>query len=54
MLGEFTWEEQSDCSLDLAGAQGSLLVVADEARSFEGDSLEDIIDERVHDGHASL
>ena len=54
MLGEFTREEQSDRGLDFAGAQGPLLVVADQARGLEGDSFEDVVDERVHDGHASL
>jgi len=31
-----------------------LLVVSDELGGFKGNSLEDIIDERVHDSHGSL
>ena len=31
-----------------------LLVVADESAALTGDLLEDIVDERVHDGHGSL
>ena len=31
-----------------------LLVVADESAALTGDLLEDVVDERVHDGHGSL
>ena len=54
MLGELTGEEEADGSLDLAGAEGGLLVVADEARALRGNLLEDIVDERVHDAHGAL
>ena len=54
MLGELSGEEESDGSLDLAGGEGVLLVVADEAGRLGGDLLEDVVDERVHDGHGSL
>jgi hypothetical protein len=54
VLGELTGEEEADGSLDLAGREGALLVVAREAGSLEGESLKDVVDERVEDGHASL
>merc|ERR1719436_2082983 len=54
VLGELTGEEEADGSLDLAGGEGVLLVVADETGRLGGDLLEDIVDERVHDAHGSL
>jgi hypothetical protein len=54
VLGELTGEHQAHGGLDLAGRQGSLLVVASQAGSLTSESLEDIVDERVHDGHTLL
>jgi len=54
VLGEFTGEEKSDGSLDLAGGESVLLVVADEAGGLVGDLLEDVVDEGVHDRHGLL
>ena len=54
MLSELTGEEETDSSLDLAGGEGVLLVVANKAGALTGDLLEDIVDERVHDAHGSL
>ena len=54
MLGELTWEEEADGSLDLTGGEGVLLVVADKTGRLGGDLLEDVVDERVHDAHGSL
>ena len=54
MLGELTWEEEANGGLDLAGGEGVLLVVAHEAGALSGNLLEDVVDERVHDAHASL
>ena len=54
MLGKLTWEEKANGSLDLAGGEGVLLVVAHKARALSGDLLEYVVDERVHDAHASL
>ena len=34
--------------------EGALLVVAREAGSLKGQALEDVVDERVQDGHAAL
>ena len=54
MLGELTWEEESDGGLDLAGGESVLLVVSDKSAGLSGDLLEDIVDEGVHDAHGSL
>ena len=54
VLGELTGEEEADGSLDLAGGEGVLFVVADETGRLRGDLLEDVVDERVHDAHGSL
>ena len=49
MFGQFTGEEQTDGGLDLSGGDSLALVVVSEAGSFSGDSLEDVVNERVHD-----
>ena len=54
MLSEFSWEEESDSSLDLSGGESVLSVVSDESGGLLGDLLEDVVDERVHDAHGSL
>ena len=54
MLGEFSGEEEAHSGLDLSGGEGVLLVVADELGGLEGDLLEDVVDEGVHDVHGSL
>lgn len=51
MLGQLAREEQTHSSLNLAGGDGVALVVARQAASLGGDALEDVVDERVHDGH---
>ena len=54
MLGELTGEDESNSGLDFAGRQGGLLGAASQLGGLLGDSLEDIVDEGVQDGHASL
>ena len=51
VFGQFTGQKQPDGSLDLAGADGRLLVVVGKAGSFGSDALEDVVDKRVHDAH---
>ena len=53
MLGELTREDEADGGLDLAAGEGGLLVVAAQTAGLSGDALEDVVDERVHDGHAT-
>ena len=52
--GELSGEEESDSGLDLSGGEGGLLVVSNELGGLVGDSVEDIVDERVHDEHGLL
>jgi len=52
MLGEFSGQHESDGSLNFSRRQCCLLVVGSQLSGFRGNSFEDIIDERVHDGHS--
>ena len=54
MLGELSRKEESHGSLDLSGGESVLLVVSNELGRLGGNLLEDIVDERVHDGHGFL
>jgi hypothetical protein len=54
VLGEFTGKHETNGSLDLARRKGGLLVVGRELSSLTGDTLEDVVDEGVHDGHSLL
>ena len=47
MFCQFTWQKQPDSGLDLARADGRLLVVVGKAGSFGGDALEDVVNKRV-------
>ncbi len=51
VLGQFTGKDQTNGGLNFAGRDGGALVVSSELGGFGGDSFEDIVDERVHDGH---
>ena len=54
MLGKLSRKHQTDSSLDLSAGKSGLLVVGGKLSSFGGNALKDVIDERVHDGHALL
>jgi hypothetical protein len=54
VLGEFTGQHESNSSLDLSATEGRLLVVSGKLSCLTRNALEDIVDERVHDGHALL
>ena len=54
MLGELSWKEESDSSLDLSGGESVLLVISNELGGLDGNLLIDVVDEGVHDGHGSL
>ena len=53
VLGKLTREHEAHGGLDLAGREGGLLVVGGKLARLAGDALEDVVDERVHDGHAA-
>ena len=54
VLGELTGKHETNSSLDLSGRKSGLLVVTSKTGGLGGDAVEDIVDEGVHDGHASL
>ena len=51
VLGKLTREEKPDSSLDFPGGDGGPLVVVSKTASFSGDTLKDVVHERVHDRH---
>ena len=51
VLGKFSWQQQSHGSLDLPRGNGGPLVVVSELGGLGCDSLEDVIDEGVHNAH---
>ncbi len=53
MLGQLTGQEETDCGLDLSAGDGGLLVVVSQAGSLGGNTLEDVVDEAVHDAHGT-
>ena len=54
MSGQLSWEDELDGGLNLSGGESSSLVESDELGSFSGDSVEGVMDERVHDVHGFL
>lgn len=51
VLGKLTGEDETDSRLDLSRRDGRLLVVRSKLRSLSGDALEDVLNERVKNGH---
>jgi len=51
VLGQLTRQEQPDCRLDLTGTDGAFLVVVGKTRRLASNTLEDIVDEGIHDAH---
>ena len=54
VLGQFSWEDETDGSLDFATGEGGFLVVRAQFAGLTGDLAEDVVDEGVHDGHTFL
>ena len=54
VLGKLTRKDQTAGSMDGPRRDCLLLVVGRETRSFTSDTLKEIVDERVHDGHGLL
>ena len=48
------WKRKDVRGLDLARGDGRLLVVGSELRGLGGDALEDVVDERVENGHGAV
>ena len=51
VLGKLAGKKKTNRRLDLPRADGRPLVVVGQTTGFGGDALEDVVDERVHDGH---
>ena len=54
MLGKLTRKHKADGGLDFARGKSGLLVVSGKLSGFSGNALENVVDERVHDGHSLL
>ena len=52
VLGQLTGEKQTNSGLDLAAGDGGALVVVGKTAGLGSDSLEDVVDKAVHDGHS--
>ena len=52
VLGQLSGQEQTNRSLNFSRRNGRFLVVVGQTRSFTGNSLKNIIHERVHDAHS--
>lgn len=51
MFGQFSGQEQANRRLDLSAGDGGTLVVVRKSGGLSSYSLEDVVDEAVHDGH---
>lgn len=51
VLGQFTGQEKTDSSLDLSRGDCRALVVLSQASRFARNTLEDVVNERIHDAH---
>ena len=51
VLGQLSGQEEPDSGLDFPGGDGGPLVVVGELAGLSGDTLEQVIDEGVHDAH---
>ena len=51
VLGQLTGQKQTDCCLDFSARDGRASVVVCQTGSFCGNTLEDVVDEGVHDRH---
>lgn len=51
VLGKLSWEKETDSSLDFPAGDGWPSVVVGQTGSLSGDTLEDVVDKGVHDGH---
>lgn len=51
MFRQLAGQEQTYSSLDFPASYGTPLVVVSQAGRFSGNSLEDVVHERIHDRH---
>ena len=51
MFGQLSRKKETDRSLDFPGGNGGPLVVVSKTGRFSSNSFENVVDERIHDGH---
>ena len=51
VLGQFSWQQKTDSSLDLPRCDGRSLVVVSKAGSLGSDSFKDVVNKAVHNRH---
>jgi hypothetical protein len=51
VLGQLSWQQQTNGCLNLATGDRRTTVVVGETRRLGGDALKDVVDEAVHDRH---
>ena len=51
VFGQLTGQEEPDSSLDLPGGDGGPLVVVGKTAGLSSNTLKEVIDKGVHDGH---
>ena len=51
VLGQLSWEQKTDSSLNFPRGDGVFSVVLGKTLGLVGNTLENVIDKRVHDGH---
>ena len=51
VLGKLTGKQEPHSSLDFPTGDGAPLVVVGKSRGFSSDALENVVHERIHDGH---
>ena len=51
VLGQLSGKKKTDSSLDFPRCNGGSLVVMGQTGRLRSDSLENVVDERIHDGH---
>jgi len=51
VLGEFSRQQETNRSLNLATRDGRTAIVVGKLRGFIGNPLKDVVDKRVHDAH---
>jgi hypothetical protein len=54
VFGQFSGKEEFHGSLNFSERKGSLLIVSNQLRRLNSDSIENVIDERIHDAHGFL
>jgi len=54
VLGEFTREDESDRGLNLTGGDGGLLVIGSKLGGLSSNTLENVVDKGVQDGHGTV